>query len=166
LTNEKFQEIVLIELRDLKEGQKRLEKGQGSLEERQTKLETGQNKLEERLGKLEEGQTRLEESYTKLEGSYNRLEESYTKLEDSYTRLDERQTRFEKKLDIVYDQTVFLSECYTDLNKKLDTLHNDFKSIHQIIGEHEISIRTLRRKDFENNKEFYDAKIREKNPID
>ena len=147
MTNEKFQEIVLSELRDLKEGQKRLEKGQGSLEERQTKLETGQNKLEERLGKLEEGQTRLEESYTKLEGSYNRLEESYTKLEDSYTRLDERQTRFEKKLDIVYD----LSECYTDLNKIFDTLHNDFKSIYQIIGEHEISIRTLRRKDFENN---------------
>ncbi|HBL36418.1 MAG TPA: hypothetical protein DDZ55_06370, partial [Firmicutes bacterium] len=93
MTNENFQEIVLSELRDLKDGQ-------------------------------------------------GRVEERLTKVEYGLSRLEERQTSFEKKLDVVYDQTFRLSEYNTDINSnlnsinakvdninaKLDNLTEDFKS--------------------------------------
>ena len=126
MTNEIFQEIVLSELRDLKDGQ-------------------------------------------------GRVEERLTKVEDGMSRVEERQTKFEKKLDLVYDQTVILTEGYTEINTKLDNidtkihkintrldiLTDDFKSIHEILGEHEVSIRTLRKIDFERRKEYYEAMSRE-----
>jgi len=66
-------------------------------------------------------------------------------LKDGMSRLEERQTYFEKKLDVVYDQTVRLSKYNTVINSKLnsintkvdninakvDNLTEDFKSIHE-----------------------------------
>ena len=96
-------------------------------------------------------------------------------LKDGMSKVAERQTSFEKKLDVVYDQTVRLSKYNTVINSKLnsintkvdninakvDNLAEDFKSIHEILGEHEVSIRTLRRIDFERRKEYYEAMSRE-----
>lgn len=132
MTNEKFQEQVLAELKGLKGDLGSLKEGQAKLEGRLTNLEEGQARLEGRLTNLEEGQARLEERQTKLE--------------DRQAKLEERQDRLEKKIDIVYDQTVKLTELYTDFNAKVDHIIEDNKSIHEILGEHEVSIRTLRRK--------------------
>ncbi|PYG87442.1 hypothetical protein LY28_02112 [Ruminiclostridium sufflavum DSM 19573] len=118
MTNEEFQNLVLeelrsikIDIRGLKEGQRKLEQGQSSLEEGQRKLEQGQSSLEEGQRKLEQGQKRLE-----------------------------------NKLDAVYNQTADLTEFRTEANMKLDSIIENNKSIHEMLGEHEISIRTLRRK--------------------
>ena len=152
MTNDNFQEIVLSELRGLKDGQ-----------------------------------VRVEERLTKVEDGLSRLGERQTSLEDGMSRFEARQTSFEKKLDVVYNQTVRLSEYNTEINSKLssinakvdsinakvDNLTEDFKSIHAMIGEHEVSIRTLRRIDFDRRKEYYEAMskeneamIRENSPID
>ena len=168
MTNEIFQEIVLSELRDLKDGQ-------GRVEERLTKVEDGLSRLEERQTNLEHGLSRLEEKQSILEQGIVRLEEKQTTLEDGMSRVEERQTKFEKKLDLLYDQTVISTEGYTEINTKLDNidtkihkintrldiLTDDFKSIHEILGEHEVSIRTLRKIDFERRKEYYEAMSRE-----
>ncbi len=50
------------------------------------------------------------------------------------------------QLNAVYEQTANLTEFRTESNSKLDALIENNKSIHEILGEHEISIRTLRRK--------------------
>lgn len=111
---------------------------------------------------------RLEERHSNLEAGMVRLEERQSNLETGLTRLEERHAAFDKKLNIVYDQTVDISEGYTinkskldQINSKLDNLSEDFKTVYAILGEHEVAIRTLRRKDFERTKEYYEAKIRE-----
>lgn len=60
--------------------------------------------------------------------------------------LKEGQNRIEKKLDAVYDQTAILTEFRTEANMKLDSIIEDNKSIHEVLGEHEIAIRTIKRK--------------------
>jgi predicted nucleic acid-binding Zn-ribbon protein len=74
------------------------------------------------------------------------VKEGQVRIEGRLIKLEERQDRLEKKLDVVYDQTVKLTEFYADINMKLDNVIEDSKSIHEILGEHEVSIRTLRRK--------------------
>ena len=132
MSNEEFQKVILAELesikndiRDLKEGQKRLEGSQKS---------------------LEEGQKRLESSQRSLEEGQKRLEDRQGKLEERMGKLEDRQEKFEKKLDAVYEQTAQLIEFRNEVNLKLDNILEDNKSIHEILGEHEVSIRTLRRK--------------------
>lgn len=49
-------------------------------------------------------------------------------------------------MDAIFDQTTSLTEFRTEVNIKLDNLIEDNKSIHEMLGEHEIAIRTLRRR--------------------
>jgi peptidoglycan hydrolase CwlO-like protein len=118
VSNEEFQKLVLEELRSLKNDMSGLKEGQHKLEAGQRKLEEGQHKLEEGQHNLEAGQKRLEARVEKLE----------------------------RKLDAVYEQTAQLVEFRNEVNLKLDNIIEDNKSIHEILGEHEISIRTLRRR--------------------
>jgi peptidoglycan hydrolase CwlO-like protein len=132
VTNEEFQKIVLQELKSLREGQ-------NSLEERQKNLEESQKDLIEGQKTLLEGQIRLEERQTKLE-------ERQMKLEERQGNLEEEIKDIKKDLKAVIDQTADLTEFREEANKKLDFLIEDNRSIHEILGEHEISIRTLRRR--------------------
>ena len=125
MTNEEFQKIVLQELKSLREGQ-------NSLEERQKNLEESQKDLIEGQKTLLEGQIRLEERQMKLEERQGNLEEEIKDIK--------------KDLKAVIDQTADLTEFREEANKKLDFLIEDNRSIHEILGEHEISIRTLRRR--------------------
>ena len=54
--------------------------------------------------------------------------------------------RLEGRMDAVYEQTAELLEFKTEMTEKVDTIINDNKSLQEIIGEHEIAIRSLRRK--------------------
>lgn len=53
-----------------------------------------------------------------------------------------------KRLDAVYEQTADLTEFRTALNEELDDIVENNKSVSEVIGEHEIAIRTLRRRSF------------------
>ncbi len=125
MTNEEFQKIVLEELRGLREGQESLKVGQKRLEERQKKLEERQKKLEERQKQLEERQKQLEVRQKSLE-------------------LGQKEIKGE--LRAVVEQTADLTEFRQKVNKKFDNIIEDKKSIHEIIGEHEVTIRSIRRK--------------------
>ena len=139
MTNEEFQILVLQELKGIKSDIGDLKTGQKRLEDRQSILEEGQKRLEDGQSVLEEGQKRLEDRQSILE-------EGQKRLEDRQCVLEEGQKRIENKLDAVYEQTAILTEFRTEANMKLDSLIEDNKSIHEMLGEHEISIRTLRRK--------------------
>lgn len=118
MSNEEFQKLVLGELRSLKNDMSGLKEGQRSLGEGQKSLEEGQKRLEDRQ----------------------------VKLENIMEKFEKRQDRFEKKLDVVYEQTAQLVEFRNEVNQKLDNIIENNKSIHEILGEHEVSIRTLRRR--------------------
>lgn len=118
MTNEEFQILVVDELRSIKGDLTTLKEGQKALEQGQVSLEQGQVSFDQRLVSIEQRMVALEDG----------------------------QNRIEKKLDAVYDQTANLTEFRTEANMKLNHIIEDNKSIHEILGEHEISIRTLRRK--------------------
>lgn len=125
VTNEEFQKLVLKDLGSIKEdinGLKEdvsgLKEDVGSLKEDVSSLKAGQARIEVRLEKVE----------VKLENVENRLE------------------RVETKLDAVHEQTAVLTEFRTDTNMKLDYLLEGNKSIHEIIGRHEVDITSLRRR--------------------
>ena len=72
---------------------------------------------------------------------------------EKLSNMDAKMSSLEKKLDAVNEQTANLlefkievKENLKDLNAKLDTLIEDNKSIYGMLGEHEIAIRTLRRR--------------------
>ena len=52
----------------------------------------------------------------------------------------------DKEIQAISNQTAILTEFKTEVNEKLGTLLEDNKSMYEVIGEHEISIRSLRRK--------------------
>lgn len=124
MNNEEFQSLVLSELRELRADVSGLKEGQSSLKE-------GQSSLRADVSSLKEGQA-------SLRADVNSLKEGQKSLEEG-------QKRIEKKLDAVYNQTADLTEFKTEVNMKLNRLIEDNKSLHEIVGEHEVAIRTLRR---------------------
>ncbi len=125
MTNEEFQKIVLEELRGLKEGQEQLV---GRMEQ----LEIGQEQLVGRMERVETGQEQL----------VGRMEQ----LEIGQKQLEVGQGEIRKDIESIIEQTADLTEFRQETNEKLDRLMEDNKSIYEILGEHEVSIRTVRRK--------------------
>lgn len=100
----------------------------------------------EELRSLKNDMSGLKEGQHKLEEGQRKLEEGQHNLEAGQRRLEARVEKLENKLDAVYEQTAQLVEFRNEVNQKLDNIIEDNKSIHEILGEHEISIRTLRRR--------------------
>ena len=105
-----------------------------------------QKLLLEELRSLKEGQRKFEARLDKFEENLIKFDERQERFDERQERFDERQERFEKKLDAVIEQTAQLVEFRTEVNIKLDNIIEDNKSIHEMLGEHEVSIRTLKRK--------------------
>ena len=66
------------------------------------------------------------------------------KLELKEVKCDIKEVKCQLKS--LNDQTANLTEFRTEVNMKLDSIIDDNKSINEIVGEHEVSIRTLRRR--------------------
>lgn len=132
MINEEFQNLLLTKLNNIEQGQKNLEKRQQNIEIRLDNLDKRQQNLEARLDNLDKRQEKLEARLDNLEKRQQNFEAG--------------QKALARKLDIVYKQTAFLTEFRTEANMKLDSIIEENKSIHEILGEHEVSIRTLRRK--------------------
>ncbi len=93
----------------------------------------------------EEFQKLVLEELRDLKAGQKSLEAGQKSLEAGQKNLEVNVSRIEKKLDAVYEQTAVLTEFRTEINAKVDKILEENKSIHEILGEHEVSIRTLRR---------------------
>lgn len=58
----------------------------------------------------------------------------------------EKLGRIETEIAGIKNHTANLMKFRTEVNAKLDSMMEDNKSIHELLGEHEVSIRTLRRR--------------------
>lgn len=52
----------------------------------------------------------------------------------------------QKQVDVIQEQTAFLTEFRTEANEKLDNLTIESEILQEIVGRHEVSIRSIRRK--------------------
>lgn len=93
----------------------------------------------EKLGNLEKGQHDLEMSVKSLEISVKGLELSMKDLEQG-------QSEIKEDIKAIVEQTADLTEFREEVKDKLDTLIQENLSIHGILGEHEVAIRTIRRR--------------------
>ena len=131
MKNEEFQNLVLNELKSLRTDVAGLKTDVVSLKEGQSSLQADVAGLKTDVAGLK----------TDVAG----LKTDVAGLKTDVSSLKEGQARIESKLDAVYDQTAILTEFRTEVNMKLDYLVEDNKSIHEILGDHEVSIRTLNR---------------------
>lgn len=101
--------------------------------------------LEELRG-LKEGQEQLVSRMEQLETGQEQLVGRIERLEIGQKQLEVGQGEIRKDIKSIIEQTADLTEFRQETNEKLDSLMEDNKSICQILGEHEVSIRTVRRK--------------------
>ncbi len=121
MTNEEFQRLILEKLNGL------------------DKIDSRLDRVENRLDKIES-----EVSGVKSEVSGVKSEVSDVKSEVSGVKSEVSSVKSE--VSIIKNQTAILTEFRTETNTKLNAIIEDNKSIHELLGEHEVSIRTLRRK--------------------
>ena len=81
-----------------------------------------------------------------LKGDVATLKSDMATLKGDVAVIKNDMLKFERKLDAVYEQTAELVEFKTEVTEKLDQIIEDNKSLQEIMGEHEIAIRSMRRK--------------------
>ncbi|MBU5442843.1 hypothetical protein [Paenibacillus sp. MSJ-34] len=84
-----------------------------------------------------------------IKGIKAELEEVKAEQRKTNERLDRLETKVDRQevtINAIFEQTANLIEFRSEATSKLETIIEDQKSIHEILGEHEVSIRTLRRK--------------------
>ena len=87
----------------------------------------------------------LETSVKNLEVGQKGLETSVKNLEVGQKGLEIGQKEIRKDISAIVEQTADLTEFREEVKGKLDTLIESNISMHGILGEHEVSIRTIRR---------------------
>lgn len=131
------------------------------------RLEGRFDNLENRFDKLEGRFDNLENRFDKLEGRFDNLENRFDKLEDKSNRLENRFDKLEVEIDIIKIQQQENTQILRALEHKaevhkaeMDNLHhqlakiegtvNEIKenkaSINELLGEHDIAIKTLKRR--------------------
>ncbi len=95
MDNEKFQELVLQQLKALTEGQRQLNEGQKSLTENYQSLNEGHKSLRENFQSLNEGHKSLRENFQSLNEGQMSLTENYQLLNEGQRQLTERLTKVE-----------------------------------------------------------------------
>lgn len=105
-----------------------------------------QNLVLKELGSIKKDVSGLKQDVSGLKEDVSGLKSDVYSLKEGQARIEVRLERVENKLDAVHDQTAVLTEFRTESNIKLDNLLEDNKSIHEIVGRHEVSITTLKRR--------------------
>lgn len=88
----------------------------------------------------------LKSDVATLKGDVATLKSDVATLKSDVAIIKTDLHRLEGRMDAVYEQTAELLEFKTEITEKVDIIINDNKSLQEIIGEHEIAIRSLRRK--------------------
>lgn len=78
-----------------------------------------------------------------FEDKFEKIEAKLERFEAKLERIGANLERIEAKID---DVEVKNANRHLEIESKLNVVIEDNKSIHEILGEHEVSIRTLRRK--------------------
>jgi uncharacterized phage infection (PIP) family protein YhgE len=154
MENEKFQEIVLQQLKALAEGQKSLEDnfqsladGHKSLEDNFQSLANGHKSLEDNFQSLADGHKSLEDNFQSLADGHKSLEDNFQSLADGQRQLIERLTRVENvvrhiendhgtKLGILLDGYHHNAEVLANHTERLDRIESK-------ITTHDIQISIL-----------------------
>lgn len=95
--------------------------------------------IEEDVKAVKTGNEQIGKRLDSLEGRFDTLEGRFDSLEEKFDSL-------ERKVNVIQEQTATLTEFQTEVNKKLDSIMENNLSITQVLGEHEIAIRTIRRR--------------------
>lgn len=114
MTQEEFQNVVLSELKDIKQGQVKVEQRMTSVEKRMTGVEAGQEKLEQKMTGVEAGQERLGQRMTSVE---------------------ENQIEMKKDIKSVVEQIAILTEFREETNGKLDKLNDQFGTLEIVTAQ-------------------------------
>ncbi len=85
---------------------------------------------------------------TSMDENISSLKSDVSTLKSDVSTLTSDMTKFNRKLDAVFEQTAGLLEFRTDIIDKLKKIIDDNVSLQGIIGEHEIAIRSIRRRAF------------------
>ena len=94
----------------------------------------------------EEFQKLVLEKFENLETSVKSLEMSVKDLKLGQRNLEHGQGEIREDIKSIVEQTADLTEFREEVKDKLDTLIQENLSIHGILGEHEVAIRTIRRR--------------------
>ncbi|GAB7386198.1 hypothetical protein BSNK01_00330 [Bacillaceae bacterium] len=88
----------------------------------------------------------LKDEVQYLKGQVHHLKDEVQHLKTEQQKTNARLAGMETKVEIIFSQTANLTEYHQETTFKLDAIRDDQKSIHEILGEHEVYIRTLRRR--------------------
>ncbi|WP_132102177.1 hypothetical protein [Dehalobacter sp. 12DCB1] len=122
MSNDEFQTIVLREIREMKKD------------------------ISQRFDGVNQRFDGIDQRFNGIDQQFNGIDQQFDGIDQRLDSMDQRLCKVEHKLDVVVEQTAGLMEFRTETNHKLDKISDDQKSIIQVLGEHEISIRSLQRR--------------------
>ncbi|HCJ58185.1 hypothetical protein SDC9_176900 [bioreactor metagenome] len=94
----------------------------------------------------EEFQKFVVEKLGKIESEVKDVKAEALDLKTEVAGIKTEVADLKKEVAGIKNHTASLMEFRTEVNAKLDAMIEDNKSIHELLGEHEVSIRTLRRR--------------------
>ncbi|WP_141690684.1 hypothetical protein [Dehalobacter sp. TeCB1] len=122
MSNDEFQTIVLREIREMKKD------------------------ISQRFDGIDQRFDAIDQRFVGIDQRLDGIDQRFDGIDQRLDSMDQRLGKVEHKLDVVVEQTAGLMEFRTETNHKLDKISDDQKSIIQVLGEHEISIRSLQRR--------------------
>ena len=100
----------------------------------------------QKLNAVDENIGALKSDVSTLKSDVSTLKSDVSTLKSDIAIMKSDMFKHDRKLDAVFEQTGALLEFKTEITEKLNKIIDDNVSLQEIIGEHEIAIRSLRRK--------------------
>lgn len=109
------------------------------IKEQITEIKEEQKLMKQEIEEIKDEQRKMKQEIMEIKVEQKQMKQDIIEIK-------EEQKQIKKKIDIVFDQNADFLEFRTDVLNKLDEINENQKSIFEILGEHEVAIRNLRRR--------------------
>lgn len=111
------------------------------------------DKMDEKFAGIDSQFDKVNEKFAGIDSRFDKVDEKFAGIDSRFDKVDEKfvemNDRFEKletDIEEIKAENQFIKRAVLETNDGVKTISEDQKSIHEILGEHDVSIRTLRRK--------------------
>ena len=116
-------------------------------------LQADIGELKSNVSKLNENQMHMEKKLISVEGKVdvmdarlNSVESKFDAVENGIGSLEGKFDTMDNRLGAIEEQTAILTEFRIEVMQKFQDLNDSFTSIQEILGDHEVQIRNLKRR--------------------
>ena len=144
MTNEEFQVLILAEIKSLRQ----------DMTERFDQVDQRFIQVDQRFDQVDQRFIQVDQRFDQVDQRFIQVDQRFDQVDQRFIQVDQRFDQVDQRLDSIDNRLSWLEKHEESdiiatlmvINNKVNDLHEMFRSVSEVLGDHELRIRALIRR--------------------